>query len=130
MTTDSSCSKAKPNVLFQQATIIELYTSADFAKKIAVEGVFKPDISTRLRGEATDKEFVAKKATQLNARLDVYERFLSKRRYLGGETITRTDLFHILYGALLPVAGVHLLEVESRPNIAKYVAMDVDEYKI
>lgn len=36
------------------------------------------------------------------------------------QSITLADLYHIPYGSLLPMAGSPGLDVESRPNVARY----------
>lgn len=53
----------------------------------------------------------------LEGKLDVYDKILSKQKYLAGNEVTLADLFHLPYGVLLPVAGSNALE--TRPNVAR-----------
>ncbi|KAF5343839.1 hypothetical protein D9756_011336 [Leucocoprinus leucothites] len=41
-----------------------------------------------------------------------------QQKYLAGDELTLADLFHLPYGALLPVAGVYL--IQERPNVARW----------
>jgi len=39
------------------------------------------------------------------------------------QEITLADIFHVAYGSLLPAAGSNV--IESKPNIDRYVSMDL-----
>jgi len=39
------------------------------------------------------------------------------------QEITLADIFHVVYGSLLPAAGSNI--IESKPNIDRYVSMDL-----
>lgn len=68
-------------------------------------------------GLTTNEEKVNELIKTLEAKLDVYDKILSKQKYLAGDEITLADLFHIPYAVLLPAAGSNALEV--RPNVAR-----------
>ena len=55
----------------------------------------------------------------LNARLDAYEKILSKQKYLAGDELTLADLFHLPCGAKLYVAGQGDF-IDKRPNVKRY----------
>src|SRR6266550_2773438 len=59
----------------------------------------------RHRGLETDEVQAENLSTSLNARLDVYEKILSKQKYLAGGELTLADLFHLPCGVKLYVAG-------------------------
>lgn len=60
-------------------------------------------------------------AKLLEQKLDVYEKILSKQKYLAGDEFTLADLFHVPWGAKLPAAGIHA--IEERPNVARSVVL-------
>jgi len=75
----------------------------------------------------------------LNDKLDVYDKILSKQKYLAGDVsacidcsefgcesiwfffqeITLADLYHIALGSGLSKTGVNPLEDEKRPNVVR-----------
>ena len=75
------------------------------------------DFGFRHFGLTTNKERFDELNGTLERKLDVYDKILSKQKYLGGDEITLADLFHIPYAVLLPVAGS--TAIESRPNVAR-----------
>jgi glutathione S-transferase len=56
---------------------------------------------------------------QLNDKLDVYDKILSKQSYLAGDVFTLADLFHLPYGSWLVKVGEEDL-FNSRPNVKKW----------
>lgn len=69
-------------------------------------------------GLPTESSVVEANTKILEQKLDVYERILSKQKYLAGDEFTLADLFHVPWGVRLPAAGVNA--IEERPNVAKY----------
>ena len=78
----------------------------------------------------------------LNGKLDVYDKILSKQKYLAGDVrcidcsdfgreliwfffqeITLADLYHIALGSGLSKTGVNPLEDEKRPNVVRYFTL-------
>jgi hypothetical protein len=53
------------------------------------------------RGLEPDLANVEKHATILASRLDVYEKILSKQKYLAGDILTIADTFHLTYGDMV-----------------------------
>jgi glutathione S-transferase len=73
-----------------------------------------------MRGMKTDEALVAALTANLEAKLAGYEAILSKHKYLAGDDITLADLFHLPTGARLPLAGVTLLQDETKfPHVAR-----------
>ena len=70
-----------------------------------------------MRGLTPDKATFDGLIAQLEPKLDVYEKILSKQKYLAGDELTLADLFHLPYGTLLAQAGSNAIEV--RPNVAR-----------
>ncbi|CAF0989253.1 unnamed protein product [Rotaria sordida] len=63
-----------------------------------------------------DEAKIALYREQLNAKLDVYEKILSKQPYLAGQDFTLADLFHLSYGnRLVKLNEGHFFE--SRPHV-------------
>lgn len=86
---------------FEEAASIEQNNFDPYASGIAVEKVFKLYVATqlmvlcpnshihlntnfRMRGGTADEKRVADLTESLNAKLDVYDNILSKRKYLAG----------------------------------------------
>ncbi|KDQ14617.1 hypothetical protein BOTBODRAFT_109850 [Botryobasidium botryosum FD-172 SS1] len=56
---------------------------------------------------------------RLKTALDGYDRILEKQRYLGGDTLTLADLFHLPYGYDLGRNGFDLM-TSYKPNVARW----------
>ncbi|KAJ3500080.1 hypothetical protein NMY22_g19382 [Coprinellus aureogranulatus] len=98
---------------FEQAASIEQNNFDPFASKIVMEKVFKPFF-----GMSTDEAIYEANNETLNAKLDVYEKILSKQKYLAGDELTLADLFHLPYGTLVSAAGSDA--ITKRPNVARW----------
>ncbi|KAJ6498368.1 glutathione S-transferase [Mycena vitilis] len=99
---------------FEQAVSIENNNFDPTAGQIALELLLKPT-----RGMTTDQERVKGLLVTMGAKLDGYEKILSKQKYLAGETLTMADLFHLPWAyALTEKANLDL--ITSRPNVARW----------
>jgi len=99
--------------LFDQALSIEQSNFDGSAQGIRFERIAK-----KLRGLQPDEARVADLKITLAAKLDVYEKILSKQKYIAGYELTLADLYHLPCGA-----SVKQLEPElfaSRPHVAKW----------
>ncbi|KAF5341961.1 hypothetical protein D9611_001078 [Ephemerocybe angulata] len=105
----------KAEALFEQAASIELSNFNPYATGAAYEVLIKP----RFTGQPSDPQVVASLFANLEKNLDVYEKILSKQKYLSGDAITLADLFHIPPAVALPAAGS--TAIETRPNVARWV---------
>ncbi|KAH9481136.1 Glutathione S-transferase [Psilocybe cubensis] len=101
--------------LFQQASSIEQAYFNEYAEKAVVEKVFKPKY-----GVVGNVELADKLLATLETKLDVYEKILSKQKYLVGNSVTLADLYHLPYGSLLKDAGASGLDSPTRPNVARW----------
>ncbi|KAJ1305638.1 hypothetical protein OPQ81_000635 [Rhizoctonia solani] len=108
-----SPSNPKAYGLFEQAASIEYSTFDPPASSLAFEKVFAP-----MRGLQTNDELVKKYVETLNAKIDGYERILSKQKYLAGDTFTLADLFHLPYGAMVAQLAPEVLS--SKPNVKRW----------
>ncbi|CAF1008444.1 unnamed protein product [Rotaria sordida] len=100
--------------LFEQGIAIESSSFDSLAIQIVGEKIFK-----RMRGGEPDMAKVAQLRKELSENLDVYEQILSKQSYIGGETFTLADLFHLPYGTMLVKAGESQL-FESRLHVKQW----------
>ena len=91
----------KANALFHQAASVEIYHFSDNILKAAEEMLFKPwafplgpwdwmsngwrIFSPRMRGLQPDNEAFEKHIAALALKLDVYEKILSKQKYIAGD---------------------------------------------
>ena len=66
-----------------------------------------------------DEEQVKKHVATLGAKLDIYEKILSKQKYLAGDEVTLADLFHLPLGAKLFDVGLGGL-ITDRLNVKRY----------
>jgi len=105
----------KANALFHQAASVEIYHFSDNVLKAAEEMVLKP-----MRGLQPDKEAFEKHIAALALKLDVYEKILSKQKYVAGDEITLVDLYHVMMGDGVRQMGSDVLESESRPNVKRW----------
>ncbi|KAH6907359.1 glutathione S-transferase [Coprinopsis sp. MPI-PUGE-AT-0042] len=95
----------KKKALFEQAVSIEAANFDAHAAVAVFDKIFRPYVQSRTDQEARRK-------------LDVYDKILSKQKYLAGEDLTLADLFHLPFGALLPAAGSNA--IADRPNVARW----------
>ncbi|CAF1556123.1 unnamed protein product [Rotaria sp. Silwood1] len=100
--------------LFEQGVAIETSNFDSLAGQIVSEKIFK-----KMRGGEPDMNKVAQLRSELAENLDVYEKILTKQSYIGGETFTLADLFHLPYGAMLIKAGENEL-FDSRPHVKQW----------
>jgi len=108
-------SDIKGQGLFEQAASIETSYFDPYASKIVFERLFK-----KMKGLGEpDETVVASLKAELNTKLDVYEKILSKQPYLAGQTYTLADLFHIPYGTWLVKLGEGGV-FDSRPNVKQW----------
>ncbi|KAH6913598.1 glutathione S-transferase [Coprinopsis sp. MPI-PUGE-AT-0042] len=103
----------KSRAMFEQACSIETANFDQFASKAVFEMIFKP-----MTGEQSDKGVFDGLCRDLDGKLEVYDKILSKQKYLAGDEITLADLFHLPYGALLSKAGSEVMR--SRPNVRRW----------
>ncbi|PPQ80284.1 hypothetical protein CVT25_003681 [Psilocybe cyanescens] len=73
----------KANALFQQAVSIETSNFSEYVEKFVGEKVFKPQ-----NGLVPDEERAKALLSTLGAKLDVYDKILSKQKYLAGDSKT------------------------------------------
>ncbi|KAF8910478.1 thioredoxin-like protein [Gymnopilus junonius] len=71
----------------------------------------------RMKGLKSDKARFDEYIPALSAKLDGYERILSKQKYLAGDEITLADLYHLPYAEVLPKAGSNVML--EKPNVAR-----------
>lgn len=107
-------SDLKGRALFEQAASIEKANFDSYARTIVFEKWAK-----KLRGLETDEEAVKAAITSLEDKLDVYDKILSKQKYLGGDEITLADLFHLPGLDKFGEIGVGYL-IENRPNVKRW----------
>ncbi len=75
----------------------------------------------RWQGLEADDAQVKKHLTALGGRLDVYDKILSKQKYIAGDEFSLADIFHLPYGVKLYQAGYGDM-IDSRPNVKRYDA--------
>lgn len=83
--------------------------------QIAYEKVFK----ARKGHGPTDEAKVKTLLDQLDLVLQGYERILSKQKYLGGDSLTLADLYHLPYGTFVEKFGFTEL-VDKYPAFKKW----------
>ncbi|KAF9473917.1 glutathione S-transferase [Pholiota conissans] len=106
--------EVKANALFHQAASMELSYFNQYAKKAVHEVIINPTMKGIPTNRAAFDHFIV----LLSENLDVYDKILSKHRYLTGDDITLADLHHLPMAAWLPVAGSNVLE--TKPNVHRW----------
>ncbi|CAE6414497.1 unnamed protein product [Rhizoctonia solani] len=109
-----SQSDLKAYGLFEQAASIEYSSFDPYAGPLIRENVFMK----MMTGRDGDKVLAQKNIDSLNAKMEGYERILSKQKYLAGENFTLADLFHLPYGR-------HVNQIEptimgSKPSVKRW----------
>ncbi|KAG8923995.1 hypothetical protein FRC00_005629, partial [Tulasnella sp. 408] len=104
-------SDAKAVALFEQAAAIEQANFDPYASGIAAEKVFNPR-----KGIPTDEKRLKYFIDTLNAKLDGYERILSKQKYLAGDELTIVDLWHIPYAEMSERFASQVYEAHPKVN--------------
>ncbi|KAG6877618.1 hypothetical protein C0993_005622 [Termitomyces sp. T159_Od127] len=99
--------------LFEQAASNEQSNFDPSASAAVFENVFK-----KYHGLTPDPAAFEAHIKKLDAKLEVYDKILSKQKYVAGDELTLADLFHIPYGAMLAVAGSNIME--TKPNVARW----------
>ncbi|KAG8901334.1 hypothetical protein FRC01_009877 [Tulasnella sp. 417] len=104
-------SDLKAVALFEQAASIEQSNFDTYVGVIAHEKYYKP-----LQAIPSDEAAYQRNFDILNAKLDGYERILSKQKYLGGDELTLADLWHLPYADVAENVTPQLFESHPRFN--------------
>ncbi|KAG9007847.1 hypothetical protein FRB90_009202, partial [Tulasnella sp. 427] len=104
-------SDLKAVALLEQAASIEQADFDPYASGIAYEKVFYPR-----RGIPTDEKRLQQHIDTLNAKLDGYERILSKQKYLAGDELTVVDLWHLPYAEMSEKFAPQVWESHPKVN--------------
>jgi len=103
----------KANALYQQAVFAQV---SHFDWHVLQGGI---EIVTKKRqGLTPNQEVVDKHFSDLNNKLDVYDKILSKQKYLAGDEITLVDIYHLHLGSML--SGLGCNAIESKSNVARW----------
>jgi len=101
------------NTRYQQAVFVEASHFNDHANRAIKEKIVK-----RYQGLPPDIEAFDKSIADLTVKLDVYDKILSKQKYLVGDEIMLVDLYHLPTGDMLASVGCNVME--SKPNVARW----------
>ncbi|CAE6442946.1 hypothetical protein ACGC1H_007602 [Rhizoctonia solani] len=99
--------------LFEQAASIEYSSFDPYAEPLTKERVF-----AKMHGREPDEKLAQKCTDGLNAKLEGYERVLSKQKYLAGDSFTLADLFHLPYGNFVNQIDPNILG--SKPSVKRW----------
>ncbi|CAE6528429.1 unnamed protein product [Rhizoctonia solani] len=103
-------SDVKAYGLFEQAASIEYSIFDPPAFSLTYERIVAP-----MKNEKPNEELIKKCIDNLTAKMDGYERILSKQKYLAGNTFTLADLFHLPFGQITSALEPQILA--SRPHV-------------
>jgi glutathione S-transferase len=99
--------------IFEQGASIETSYFDPQASVITFERVFKP-----MFGGSADEDRVKQLSEKLTGYLDVYEKILSKQQYIGGDSFSLIDIYHLPYGTFLFHDNVKLGHlINDRPHV-------------
>ncbi|KXN86665.1 Glutathione S-transferase 3 [Leucoagaricus sp. SymC.cos] len=98
---------------FEQAAFTEISNFDAHGTPIFFETIVK-----KFYGGEPDQKRVDELTKALSAKLDIYDKILSKQKYLAGDDLTLADLAHLPIGTLLPNAGIDI--TQGRPNVARW----------
>ncbi|CAE6534350.1 unnamed protein product [Rhizoctonia solani] len=108
-----SPSDPKTYGLFEQAASIE-YSSFD----PPAAGIYLEYLHARVENRAPDLAQVERDRNTLVAKLEAYERILSKQKYLAGDEFTLADLFHLPYAAGCEPYAPGIFD--AQPNVKRW----------
>ncbi|TRM64581.1 glutathione S-transferase [Schizophyllum amplum] len=97
----------------EQGISIEQCTFDPVVRMMFTERVYKPLLGLKGNDQVFDEA-----RAKLDQNLDVYDKILGEQKYMGGETFTLADLFHIPYATRLSQVGCDFME--SKPNVARW----------
>ncbi|KAG8764095.1 hypothetical protein FRC11_005505 [Ceratobasidium sp. 423] len=100
--------------LFEQAASIEYSSFEPYAGPLTRERVFVK----MMTGQDGDEVLAQKYIDSLNAKMDGYERILSKQKYLAGDNFTLADLFHLPYGIYVNQIDPSIMG--SKPSVKRW----------
>jgi len=101
------------NALYQQAVFVEFSHFHPHAFPAIME------LYSKWRQDLTpDKEVYGKHLADLSGKLDVYDKILSKQKYLLGDEITLVDFYHLPIGSAFGRFDIDIME--SKPNVARW----------
>ncbi|KAJ1305639.1 hypothetical protein OPQ81_000636 [Rhizoctonia solani] len=96
--------------LFEQAASIEYSNFNPSAFTLVFQRIVAP-----MRKEKPNEELIKNCIDTLTAKMDGYERILSKQKYLAGETFTLADLFHLPFCHFISLIEPQILL--SKPHV-------------
>ncbi|KAG9125923.1 hypothetical protein FRC07_005578 [Ceratobasidium sp. 392] len=99
--------------LFEQAASIEYSSFDPAASGLAYERIFAEAF-----GAQGNEALAQKHIKTLEAKLEGYERILSKQKYLAGDNITLADLYHLPYGRFVDQIDPNIFA--SKPHVKKW----------
>ena len=79
--------------------------------------------SHRYRGQEPDEAAFQAHHSNLDAKLQVYDKILSKQKYLAGNEVTLVDFFHLTGMNMLYLNGIADI-VDNKPNLKRYLIID------
>ncbi|KAK2739978.1 hypothetical protein FQN57_006297 [Myotisia sp. PD_48] len=114
----------KANARYNQGLSIEVTSFEAYAAPLLYEKLFKT-----YEGLPADEHLVETYERKLTRTLDVYEKILSKQKYLGGDQLTLADLYHLPILSLFPAISFNA--VNERLAVAQWAQtlLDTPEWK-
>lgn len=101
------------NTRYQQAVFVEASHINEHAHQATKEKIYK-----RYQGLPPNIEVFDKAIADLTVKLEVYDKILSKQKYLIGDEIMLVDLYHLPTADMLASVGCNVME--SKPNVARW----------
>ncbi|KAF9043209.1 glutathione S-transferase, partial [Panaeolus papilionaceus] len=96
---------------FQQMAYAEAHHFYTPALAAVRESIYKPYLPF-------DAGVYNQNISELDATLAVYDKILSKQKYIAGDTLTLADLYHLPYGMLISWTGSDLMN--KYPNVVRW----------
>ncbi|PPQ71214.1 hypothetical protein CVT24_009995 [Panaeolus cyanescens] len=99
---------------FQQMAYAEAHHFYTPALAAVRESIYKP-LYFKL---PCNSEVYKQNIAELDTKLAVYDKILSKQKYIAGDVLTLADLFHLPYGMLIGWTGSDLMD--KYPNVSRW----------
>jgi len=107
-------SDPKKRAAMDQAIFTEVCNLDSLARQILAELFYKKHFMKTDPDEEKAKQAIE----DLLRKFEVYERLLSKQKYIAGDELTLADFYHLPIGTLLPLCGVSI--THGRPNVERW----------
>ncbi|KAJ6592530.1 glutathione S-transferase [Mycena capillaripes] len=109
----------KERALVEQAASVELADFNPAIVKVGREVIKKRQVHLKRLGILVEQAVLEESLAGMRAILDVYEVILGRHKFLAGDEITLSDLFHLVYAKAIAESGLDFM-TSNGPNVKRW----------